>query len=96
MRLGTRVCTIVIFLPLIFCTRGNLLSDIYFEVDNDDAVMENIMGDDKIAVTILLLFFYLKVNNSVIILHSSIPKKNSSLHEKVNYVLLCLVACAYT
>uniref|UniRef100_R7W4E7 Uncharacterized protein n=1 Tax=Aegilops tauschii TaxID=37682 RepID=R7W4E7_AEGTA len=45
--------------------------DIYFEVDNDDAVMENIMGDDKIAV-----------NNSVIILHSSIPKKNSSLHEK--------------
>ncbi|KAM3253897.1 hypothetical protein ACQJBY_047784 [Aegilops geniculata] len=27
--------------------------DIYFEVDNDDAVMENIMGDDKIAHVII-------------------------------------------
>lgn len=54
--LGPIICATVIFLPLIFCTCGNLLSDIYFEVDNDDAVMESIMGDDKIAVTILLFF----------------------------------------
>ena len=31
-----------------------ICSDIYFEVDNDDAVMESIMGEDKIAVTNLL------------------------------------------
>lgn len=26
-------------------------SDIYFEVDNEDALLESIMGEDKIAVT---------------------------------------------
>lgn len=37
---------------------GNLLSsDIYFEVDNDDALLESIMGDDKTAVTITPFFF---------------------------------------
>ncbi|CAM0873724.1 unnamed protein product [Alopecurus aequalis] len=29
--------------------------DIYFEVDNDDAVMESIMGEDKIAVTHVII-----------------------------------------
>jgi hypothetical protein len=34
-----------------------LFSDIYFEVDNDDALLESIMGEDKIAVTTLFLPF---------------------------------------
>lgn len=33
---------------------GNL-SDIYFEVDNEDALLESVMGEDKIAVTPLFL-----------------------------------------
>jgi hypothetical protein len=34
-----------------------MFSDIYFEVDNDDALLESIMGEDKIAVTTLFLPF---------------------------------------
>jgi hypothetical protein len=33
------------------------LSDIYFEVDNEDALLESIMGEDKIAVTALFIQF---------------------------------------
>ena len=29
----------------------SILSDIYFEVDNEDALLESVMGEDKIAVT---------------------------------------------
>jgi len=32
-----------------------IFSDIYFEVDNEDALLESVMGEDKIAVTPLFL-----------------------------------------
>ena len=41
----------IIFPEFPYLTDEN--GDIYFEVDNDDAVMENIMGDDKIAHVII-------------------------------------------
>ena len=37
----------------------DIFSDIYFEVDNEDALLESIMGKDKIAVTALLIPFHL-------------------------------------
>lgn len=51
---------LIFFLKLHAVMCGNLLSssDIYFEVDNDDALLESIMGDDKTAVTIITPFFY--------------------------------------
>jgi len=35
----------------------DIFSDIYFEVDNEDALLESIMGEDKIAVTALFIPF---------------------------------------
>ena len=32
-----------------------IFSDIYFEVDNEDALLESVMGEDKIAVTPLFI-----------------------------------------